>query len=122
VDTRELGNEGWLVYLALHAGKHKGQQLGWKGKQWGVIGGERFQRRACHAVDLTDRQRARFQRVMRRVLGSRRRLPKENSWVRCIRSEVVEKVLAWVLCPVRPETSGTTSFQLAVAARSVAAS
>lgn len=33
-----LRGVGWYKYLALHTGKHKSCQLGWRGRQWGVIG------------------------------------------------------------------------------------
>lgn len=34
---RWLDGSGWFKYLALHAGKHKASQLGWEGRQWGII-------------------------------------------------------------------------------------
>lgn len=36
VDCRPIDTEGWYNYVATHATKHKGEQLGWQGRQWGV--------------------------------------------------------------------------------------
>lgn len=74
VDMGEVKDEGWLIYLALHHGKHKGEQLGWQGKQWGVVGRFMFKRRDAHEVELTDAQRYRFQRIVRRLLAGRKRI------------------------------------------------
>lgn len=122
VDTRIIENHGWLVYIALHHGKHKGAQLGWEGKQWGVVGGEMFKRRAALTWQMTDGERYRFQRIMRRVFAlpkgptaveraallacpdmvwrpqkrAPRVLPSAQTWLRCIESGVVNRVLCWV--------------------------
>jgi hypothetical protein len=69
VRTRQIRDEGWLVYVALHDGKHKREQLGWKGKQWGVWGRQMFRRREANEWLLTDRQNVKFVRTMRRLVA-----------------------------------------------------
>lgn len=60
----------WLGYLVGHSGKSKTSQLGWKGKQWGVVSQDLF-REELPAVTtpMTDRQRAIFQRALRKLLS-----------------------------------------------------
>jgi hypothetical protein len=45
---------GWAVYMALHDGKHKAEQLGWKGKQWGVWNARLLKQRPAEVVELTE--------------------------------------------------------------------
>lgn len=68
----ELGDEfGWWRYLASHTGKGKQEQLGWVGRNWGVINprlkgtedGERF--------GVTRRQWLKMRRWLRRLTGYR---------------------------------------------------
>lgn len=35
--ARWLSRDSWLVYMCAHSSKHKKSQLGWLGRQWGVI-------------------------------------------------------------------------------------
>jgi hypothetical protein len=49
---------GWAVYMALHDGKHKAEQLGWKGKQWGLWNGSLLQPRPFVEVELSEREHA----------------------------------------------------------------
>jgi hypothetical protein len=104
--VRRMDSSGWIVYQALHSGKGKVDQLGWQGKQWGVIGRERFLRREPDVVLLEDWQRIKFQRVLRRLLAASWRgpgcprkarvLPLGNAWLRCIQGENVRRLLRWV--------------------------
>jgi hypothetical protein len=125
VDLREIDNHGWVVYLALHHGKHKREQLGWEGKQWGVVCEGMFTEREAKEYPLTDAQRFRFQRAMRRLLAvprgpnaaeravlracpgvvwqpEKRRarvLPSRGTWLRCVSAAVVERVVEWATGP-----------------------
>jgi len=64
----------WLGYVAAHASKHKKEQLGWKGKQWGIINRERFEERpALLQVELTIDEERRFKRTLSRYLHSKSR-------------------------------------------------
>lgn len=48
----ESGNSAWLGYMAAHAVKHKKDQLGWKGRQWGVVGRKFLSLRPMSVVDV----------------------------------------------------------------------
>jgi hypothetical protein len=39
---KRILDDGWVVYMALHDGKKKEDQLGWLGKQWGIWNQEKF--------------------------------------------------------------------------------
>lgn len=43
-------------YLADHTSKHKQAQLGYQGKQWGVVGRSNFSEKSSEYVSLSDRQ------------------------------------------------------------------
>lgn len=58
----------WFGYLVGHTGKGKKDQLGWKGKQWGVVGRRLFHRVSSEFVGMGGRARARFQRGLCRLL------------------------------------------------------
>lgn len=99
---RPVENSGWAVYQALHHAKGKREQLGWIGKQWGVIGRAFFRRRVAVQLELNLSQYWRFRRVMVRLLrarGTKRyRLPAHGKWLRCVESHLVEKVVTWCKC------------------------
>ena len=56
---------GWAVYMGLHDGKHKTEQLGWKGKQWGIWNREAFTERKAVELVLSEREHALFLRILR---------------------------------------------------------
>ena len=96
---RRVEDEGWALYTALHSGKAKKAQLGWIGKQWGIIGKHLFKRRKPVQLQLYGRQRWVFQRLMRRLLrlrgATKCKLPSYGAWLRCMDSKVALKLLAW---------------------------
>ena len=64
---------GWFGYLVAHSSKHKAEQLGWKGRPWGIVGRSRFRELEPMAeYELNDRQRSRLERIMRKMLKVRR--------------------------------------------------
>lgn len=64
----------WLAYVAAHASKRKKEQLGWKGKQWGIINRSRFEERpALLEVELTPEEERKFKRTLSRYLHSKTR-------------------------------------------------
>jgi hypothetical protein len=64
----------WLAYVAAHASKRKKEQLGWKGKQWGVINRALFsERKPMVEVSMTFEEEKRFKRLLSRYLHSRSR-------------------------------------------------
>jgi len=56
---------GWAVYMGLHDGKHKSEQLGWKGKQWGIWNRELFTEREAVELVLSETEHALFLRILR---------------------------------------------------------
>jgi len=62
---------GWVAYLAAHAGKHKGSQIGWSGKQWGIINKGKFERLACAEYTMEAVQATWVARLVRRWARSR---------------------------------------------------
>jgi hypothetical protein len=67
VHGREISADetGWAVYMGLHDGKHKAEQLGWKGKQWGIWNREAFTERDAVEFVLSEREHALFLRILR---------------------------------------------------------
>jgi len=62
---------GWIAYLCAHMGKCKKVQLGWKGKQWGVINKQLFELVPSYDVELTERGAVWFARLLRRWARAR---------------------------------------------------
>lgn len=61
----------WLAYVAAHASKRKKEQLGWKGKQWGIINRERFsEREAMVSMTLSKAEETKFNRTLSRYYFS----------------------------------------------------
>lgn len=92
----------WYAYLVAHSSKHKASQLGWKGRQWGVVARARFSKSVpVLEVALTDRQRWSLQRLLRRMLGYRgrkaRAMKRWGGWCRIVSPERLRPVLAWVV-------------------------
>ena len=62
----------WFRYLAAHASKGKQAQLGWHGRQWGVIGRSLLWRDVWEGVELSDREMYRLIRCLKRLSGCKR--------------------------------------------------
>lgn len=62
---------GWWRYLCDHASKGKQAQLGWEGRQWGVVYRKGFHEIIPSKIDLTLQQWNRFMRALRRLTRSR---------------------------------------------------
>jgi hypothetical protein len=64
----------WLAYVAAHASKRKKEQLGWKGKQWGIINRSLFsEREPMVEVSMTRQDEKVFERTLSRFLFSKSR-------------------------------------------------
>lgn len=64
----------WLAYVAAHASKRKKEQLGWQGKQWGIINRTQFvERKPMVEVSMTFEEEKRFKRLLSRYLHSKSR-------------------------------------------------
>ncbi|MGC1416026.1 MAG: hypothetical protein WA817_12125 [Candidatus Acidiferrum sp.] len=61
----------WTAYLCSHMGKSKAAQLGWKGKQWGIINRHLFEPVPVFELELTVRAATWFARLVRRWASSR---------------------------------------------------
>jgi hypothetical protein len=100
--TAPIRDSNWLLYVSMHNSKSKKEQLGWIGKQWGVIGRKRFARREALEVRLSIRGRWMLQRAVRRLLVNRgandRALPAYGGWLRCVRQEDARRLVAWASC------------------------
>lgn len=92
----------WLAYAVGHSAKQKRSQLGWKGKQWGIINRAAFVPRPSTTVNLTDWQIVTVGRLWRRWLRSlqnpskpRRRIRAWSaSWSRLVAPAVVDRIHA----------------------------
>jgi len=70
----EENDIAWWKYLVGHTSKKKKAQLGWKGRQWGVIGRSRILWDRGDRAELTRRQYYAARRVARRLCRMRRGL------------------------------------------------
>lgn len=71
-DMLKVGDgAGWFKYLACHTSKSKQAQLGWKGRQWGVWGGNRL-RSTVQTARCTEAQFNKMRRVCKRAARLRR--------------------------------------------------
>ena len=64
----------WLSYVAGHASKHKKEQLGWIGKQWGTVNESLFRERPpLLEMELTHREEIHLKRMVSRYLYAKTR-------------------------------------------------
>lgn len=84
----------WFAYLCAHTSKHKAGQLGWSGRQWGVVGRER----------MTSRTDVRHEVLP--SFGSARLLDVYNRWLRLYHPEVAPFSSSGGVRFVSPEISG----------------
>ena len=63
-------------YLCDHGSKRKQAQLGWQGRQWGVVGRDFFVDRSSLRVSVGDSLNVRFERFLRRLVAFH--VPKEG--------------------------------------------
>ena len=72
---------GWVAYLASHTSKHKQDQLGWVGKQWGIWGEDRFARaQPLDTEGLDGVQLAKLKRGLRRWQEAKIRTKQEKQY------------------------------------------
>lgn len=92
-------------YLADHTGKRKQAQLGWKGRQWGVVGRRNFCEKDFIDVEIPPCVTHEFRRMVRRVLSFAVKCPcvfgrkivrrKSCNAVSYLRKETIRKWLEW---------------------------
>lgn len=69
-----ITSSAWVAYVAGHSGKSKAAQLGWNGKQWGVINKGLFRTTPSYDVDLEPMAARWFARLVRRWFWARYRV------------------------------------------------
>lgn len=71
-------------YLADHASKHKQAQLGYKGKQWGILGRANFTKREPVRLPafVSPWHESRFLRLLRKVMRYRLQASRHPNWKR----------------------------------------
>lgn len=96
VEGREIPADetGWAVYMGLHDGKHKAEQLGWKGKQWGIWNREAFSERKPVEFVLSDREWNLLLRLLRNWDASDR-ARREQARERWEDAEMIGKIKAF---------------------------
>jgi hypothetical protein len=100
VKWKAITSGGWAVYQALHDGKHKADQLGWKGKQWGIWNRKMFNPIVPDVEEFTDDQDKLFRRWMTRLVratGGRTKCPRSGTFQRMCNQDTVRRLIAWVL-------------------------
>ena len=76
VDFEVIKDTGaFMRYVADHASKRKQAQMGWKGRQWGVIGRKNLVRREPRTLSVEEWKRFLYVRVLRRLCRSRLKAP-----------------------------------------------
>lgn len=87
-------NVGWWRYLAAHASKSKQAQLGWKGRQWGILNGKLLDRETPCTVTLSQRGMNKAARCLRRLTGCRYASSHgTQTWF--IRPSTIQRVFEW---------------------------
>ena len=85
---------GWYRYLACHASKKKQAQLGWEGRQWGVIGRKLLQRSAVEKHELSPSETVRVNRILRKLIGMKT-VSRHGSMLWFVKPETVRRTLVW---------------------------
>jgi len=97
VKTDGLGpgdKTGWWRYLAAHASKSKQAQLGWKGRQWGVVNKGLLDREEPVLIELTHRAMNKVIRCLRKITKCRFASGHgRQTWF--VRPESVARICGW---------------------------
>lgn len=95
----------WWRYLGGHSSKSKREQLGWQGRQWGVINRGAFVAGEVSRHDMTAPELARFVRMARRLLNLRRAMGRGTcAWF--IQPASAARLVAWARGSASPAVSG----------------
>lgn len=100
VSCKPIESSGWFAYQAAHDSKHKQEQLGWKGKQWGIWNRSKFERIVPDEVQFTDAQDKLFRRWFNRLLlrrGAKIRAKCEGNFRRLGTARSMYQLVRWVL-------------------------
>ena len=76
------GSAGWWRYLCNHTSKLKQAQMGWQGRQWGVVGRGRLPRKQSDgSVELNSFEYWRLRKLISRMVAGRPYL-KDGKWIK----------------------------------------
>ena len=91
------GFDGWWRYLCDHASKKKRTQLGWQGRQWGVVNRKLFCDVKPEGIDMTEKQYKGFLRQLRRLTNSHKLRGLSGASVWFSSPVTVERIALWAL-------------------------
>lgn len=90
-----LRGADWFKYVACHSSKHKGEQLGWVGRQWGVVN-RSMMRDASVFVPLSRESSIKVLRVVRLLARCRLlQYGSVGSSVWYLRPSTISSLLSW---------------------------
>jgi len=101
VRFKKIDNEsGWYLYETMHSSKHKKEQLGWEGKQWGIWCRAQFVERVPEKKELSEYNYSVLCRRLRRWSRTRVRNKKlrpfrisvTRNGTFCIKPEIIDKL------------------------------
>jgi len=85
---------GWFRYLTAHASKSKQAQLGWNGRQWGVLNRDRWRSSVVGRWAMEQDQVWRVNRVLRKLTGLRH-VSHHGKTVWLVRPSTLRRVFEW---------------------------
>jgi len=89
----------WYRYLSDHASKAKQAQLGWKGRQWGIVGRSRLHAPTPYRHDdLTSKEWSKVLRVLHRLTRSHRRRGSKGHSVWMGNPDTHRRIVDWAIC------------------------
>lgn len=95
VDHLESGDpSGWFRYLVGHASKSKAVQLGWQGRQWGVLNRSQWRASKLSTWELNQGEVWRVNRTLRKLTGLRR-VSHHGKTVWLVKPATVRRVIEW---------------------------
>jgi hypothetical protein len=95
----EVGSEcniGWWRYLAAHASKSKQSQLGWKGRQWGMINAQYLDLAKPILIELTRKAEVIVIRYLKRLIWCRFASSHgRQTWF--VKPDTMKRLCAWAM-------------------------
>jgi len=96
--SNDRSGDGWWRYLVGHLSKSKKSQLGYQGKQWGIINRDKILWPDPLEVKMDDRSWYRLRRVVRRMCRMKRGLRRLSGRTDVLISgDVRDRVIAWAV-------------------------
>lgn len=101
-ESAQAFDQGWWRYLCDHTSKSKQAQLGWKGRQWGIVGRVLMRENGSFSRKLTEFQYFLFLRHLRRLTRSNKWRGSRGKSVWFSNPLTVARLAAWAIAE-RPE-------------------